>query len=103
MVDMDLVDGRLLERLRDEVEPSGQALPVVALTRRGDLATKLAAFEHGVDDILTVPFSTRGTGRPHAGLDAAHLSGREFPFRPVLHLGELEIDILNRWRARRRP
>ena len=39
-------------------DPAGRPLlPVIALTRRGDLKTKLAAFERGVDDILTVPFS----------------------------------------------
>src|SRR5947199_3390 len=32
-------------------------VPIIALTRRGDLKTKLAAFDRGVDDILTVPFS----------------------------------------------
>ena len=32
-------------------------LPVLGLTRRGDLQTKLKAFDLGVDDILTVPFS----------------------------------------------
>ena len=31
--------------------------PVLGLTRRGDLKTKLRAFDLGVDDILTVPFS----------------------------------------------
>ena len=31
--------------------------PVLGLTRRGDLPTKLRAFDLGVDDILTVPFS----------------------------------------------
>ena len=31
--------------------------PVLGLTRRGDLPTKLKAFDLGVDDILTVPFS----------------------------------------------
>ena len=31
--------------------------PVLGLTRRGDLATKLRAFDLGVDDILTIPFS----------------------------------------------
>ena len=30
-------------------------IPVVGLTRRGDLRTKLDAFEQGVDDIMTMP------------------------------------------------
>jgi DNA-binding response OmpR family regulator len=94
MIDMDLVNGRLLERLSDEVA-NGQPLPVVALTRRGDLATKLAAFEQGVDDILTVPFSPEElVARTLALMRRTYRA--EFPFRPVLQLGELEIDILNR-------
>jgi CheY-like chemotaxis protein len=35
-------------------------IPVLALTRKGDLATKLSAFDHGADDILSVPFSPEG-------------------------------------------
>ena len=31
--------------------------PVIGLTRRGDLKIKLRAFDLGVDDILTMPFS----------------------------------------------
>jgi DNA-binding response OmpR family regulator len=94
MVDMDLVNGRRLDRLNDE-GANGQRLPVVALTRRGDLATKLAAFEQGVDDILTVPFSPEElVARTLALMRRTYRA--EFPFRPVLHLGELEIDILNR-------
>jgi len=94
MVDMDLVNARLLGRLRDAMA-NGQPLPVIALTRRGDLATKLAAFEQGVDDILTVPFSPEElVARTLALMRRTYRT--EFPFRPVLHLGELEIDILNR-------
>jgi DNA-binding response OmpR family regulator len=94
MVDMDLVTGRRLPRLGDAVG-SGPPLPVVALTRRGDLATKLAAFEQGVDDILTVPFSPEElVARTLALMRRTYRA--EFPFRPVLRLGELELDILNR-------
>src|SRR5690349_9015 len=56
IVDMDLVDGVFLARLGTGAPSLGRR-PVIALTRRGDLATKLAAFAQGVDDILTVPFS----------------------------------------------
>ena len=46
----------MLERLTDTAREGGR-LPVIALTRRWDLKAKLEAFERGVDDILTVPFS----------------------------------------------
>ena len=94
IVDMDLVNGTLPQRLGAEVA-TPQPLPVIALTRRGDLATKLAAFEQGVDDILTVPFSPEEfVARTLALMRRTYRA--EFPFKPVLRLGELEIDILNR-------
>ena len=54
---MDLARGEMLARLGYTAPPSAARVPVVALTRRGDLQAKLAAFERGVDDILSVPFS----------------------------------------------
>mgnify|MGYP000144329734 CR=1 FL=1 len=94
IVDMDLVNGTLLDR-SGTGEPGVQPSPVIALTRRGDLATKLAAFEQGADDILTVPFSPEEfVARILAVMRRSYRA--EFPFKPVLRLGELEIDILNR-------
>lgn len=94
IIDMDLVNGMLLSSL-GAGESSPQPLPAIALTRRGDLATKLAAFEQGADDILTVPFSPEEfVARTLALMRRTYRT--EFPFKPVLRLGELEIDILNR-------
>lgn len=94
VVDMDLVNGEFLASLSSEA-PDPRPLPVVALTRRGDLAAKLAAFEQGADDILTVPFSPEEfVARILALMRRTYRA--EFPFKPVLRLGELEIDILNR-------
>src|SRR6185437_3189608 len=56
MLDMDL-DGTRTMALLSATPVGGVRVPVVGLTRRGDLKTKLAAFEAGVDDILTVPFA----------------------------------------------
>ena len=94
IIDMDLVDGAFLEQVGTG-EATIVRLPVIALTRRGDLATKLKAFEQGVDDILTVPFSPEEfVARTLALMRRSYRD--EFPFKPVLRLGELEIDILNR-------
>ena len=72
-----------------------RASPLVALTRRGDLKTKLAAFERGVDDILTVPFSPEElVARVLAVMRRSY--GAAVAFTPTIRLGELEIDILNR-------
>ena len=68
-------------------------LPTIALTRRGDLKTKLAAFEHGADDIMTVPFVPEElVARVLALMRRTY--GDTVPFRPVIKLAGLEIDLL---------
>ena len=94
VIDMELAGRQLFDRIGGSSE-TGTRIPVVGLTRRGDLKTKLDAFDRGVDDIMTMPFSpeellarvlavTRRTYGPHIAL------------RPVLKLGDIELDILNR-------
>jgi len=94
VVDMDMAESGILERLGGAA-PAGSHLPVIALTRRGDLKSKLAAFERGVDDILTVPFSPEEfVARVLALMRRTYRDS--VMFTPVLRLGDLEIDILNR-------
>jgi DNA-binding response OmpR family regulator len=94
IVDADLGNGVILDRL-DRQSASHDRVPVVALTRRGDLQTKLAAFERGVDDILTVPFSPEElVARVLAIMRRTYREA--VTFSPALRLGELEIDILSR-------
>jgi two-component system, OmpR family, response regulator TrcR len=95
VVDMDLAHGEMLARLGYTAPPSAARVPVVALTRRGDLRAKLAAFEQGVDDLLSVPFSPEElVARILAVLRRTYHEAP--PLRPVLRLGELEIDLLHR-------
>src|SRR5687768_16830200 len=94
VVDMDAEGNRILERLAD-VTRGAARLPVIALTRRGDLKAKLTAFERGVDDILTVPFSPEEfVARVLAMMRRTYRDAAVFT--PVLRLGDLEIDILHR-------
>ncbi len=94
IIDIDLVRGTILEEL-GYIAPSTDRIPVIALTRRGDLQTKLAAFDQGVDDILTVPFSPEElVARLLAVMRRTY--HEHVVFTPVLRLGDLEIDILNR-------
>jgi DNA-binding response OmpR family regulator len=94
VVDMETAGEPLLARLAEH-EARAARVPVVALTRRGDLRTKLAAFEQGVDDILTVPFSPEElVARVLALMRRTYREA--IAFSPTLRLGELEIDILNR-------
>ena len=95
VVDMDLARGEMLARLGYTAPPSAARVPVVALTRRGDLRAKLAAFEQGVDDLLSVPFAPEElVARILAVLRRTAPAGTAL--RPVLRLGDLEIDLLHR-------
>ncbi len=68
---------------------------VIALTRRGDLRTKLDALDRGADDILTVPFSPEELiARSGALMRRAYRA--DFPLVPTIRIGELEIDIAER-------
>jgi DNA-binding response OmpR family regulator len=93
VVDMDIGGSQLLERMA--AAGSQPRIPVLALTRRGDLATKLAAFERGVDDIMTIPFSPEEL-LARVLVISRRVLGHSVPFNPVQRLGELEIDILHR-------
>ena len=94
VVDMDLEGGLILEQLRER-PGSSPRVPFIALTRNGDLTRRLLAFEEGADDILSLPFSTEELvarvlvilRRTYGGLAV---------LTPVIRLGHLEIDILNR-------
>jgi DNA-binding response OmpR family regulator len=94
ILDMDL-DGAQIMALLGVTPVGGLRLPVIGLTRRGDLKTKLAAFEAGVDDILTVPFAPEELlARVIALVRRAYSDA--VTFTPLIKLGQLEIDILNR-------
>jgi DNA-binding response OmpR family regulator len=93
ILDMDLDGMQIMALLRHRPSVSAR-LPVIGLTRRGDLKTKLAAFEAGVDDILTVPFAREELlARVIAHLRRSY--GDTVSFTPVITVGELKIDILN--------
>jgi len=94
VLDMDLDGHGLLPRLTAN-SGGGARLPIIGLTRRGDLRSKLAAFEAGVDDILTIPFAPEELlARVIAVLRRSYADA--VTFTPVIRLGDLEIDILNR-------
>jgi DNA-binding response OmpR family regulator len=95
ILDMELGGDKLLPRMARSDEGSQPRIPVLALTRRGDLQTKLAAFEQGVDDIMTVPFSPEEL-LARVLVIARRTYGPSDRFIPAIRLGELEIDILHR-------
>lgn len=70
-------------------------IPILGLARRGDLSTKLSAFDRGVDDVLVVPFSPPEL-LARSMVIARRSSGRRRAVVATIRLGEMEIDIVNR-------
>jgi DNA-binding response OmpR family regulator len=96
VVDMDHDDSTaLLGRLGAANRLTKRMTPALGLTRRGDLKTKLHAFDLGVDDILTMPFSPEEL-LARAIVITRRASGIERPLIPTITIGEIEIDILSR-------
>jgi DNA-binding response OmpR family regulator len=96
VVDMDHDDSAaLLHMLGATSTLTSSVTPVLGLTRRGDLKTKLRAFDLGVDDILTVPFSPEELLARSIVL-SRRTSGFDRPIVPTIRLGEMEIDIVRR-------
>jgi Response regulators consisting of a CheY-like receiver domain and a winged-helix DNA-binding domain len=96
VVDMDHDDSAaLLQRLGASNTLKRSVTPVLGLTRRGDLQTKLRAFDLGVDDILTMPFSPEEL-LARSIVITRRASGTDLPIVPTITLGEIEIDIVNR-------
>jgi DNA-binding response OmpR family regulator len=85
----------LLARLGASNTVARSTTPVIGLTRRGDLKTKLRAFDLGVDDILTMPFSPEEL-LARAIVVSRRATGTDRPIVPTIKLGEIEIDIVNR-------
>jgi len=93
ILDFEQAGSALLDRLRPSQD--GGSVPVIALTHKADLKTKLAAFDRGVDDVLTVPFPPEEfVARLLAVMRRTYREAVEFT--PVLRLGDFEIDMLNR-------
>ena len=96
VVDMDHDDSTdLLLHLGASHTLKSSDIPVLGLTRRGDLRTKLKAFDLGVDDILAMPFSPEEL-LARSIVISRRASGIQGPIVPTVRLGEMEIDIVNR-------
>ena len=95
VIDMDIAGEQFMKRVGASQVGVSDHLPVLALTHRGDLKTKLAAFEQGVDDIMTVPFSPEEL-LARVLVITRRTYGEAVPLTPVIKVGELEINILDR-------
>ncbi|MGE4056948.1 MAG: response regulator transcription factor [Vicinamibacterales bacterium] len=95
VIDMDIGGDQLIQQLDRSGTAGGTRIPTIALTRRGDLRTKLAAFEQGVDDIMTIPFSPEELLARVLAITRRSY-GQAVAFNPILKVGEIEIDIMQR-------
>ncbi len=96
VIDMDHDDSTaLLSRVGAANRLTRRVTPALGLTRRGDLKTKLRAFDLGVDDILTMPFSPEEL-LARSIVITRRATGRDRPIVPTIRIGEIEIDILSR-------
>ena len=96
VLDMDHDDSTaLLGRLGASDQLTKRGTPALGLTRRGDLKTKLRAFDLGVDDILTMPFSPEEL-LARSIVITRRAAGTDLPLIPTITLGEMEVDILSR-------
>ena len=89
LVDLDADDPASLGLIG--VRVASRRVPTIAFSRRGDLKTKLAAFDRGVDDIVIVPFVPEElVARTLALMRRSY--GDDVAFIPVIKVAGLEID-----------
>jgi DNA-binding response OmpR family regulator len=95
VIDMDHDDSTaLLGRLASLRGPAGQPIPALGLIRRGDLTSQLRAFDLGVSDILTAPFSPDDL-LARSIVITRRATGSDRPVIPTIRIGDIELDILN--------
>jgi len=96
VIDMDHEDSTaLLKRLGASNGHRRRESPVLGLTKWGDLKSKLRAFELGVDDIMSTPFSPEEL-LARAIAITRRTTGTNRQIVPTVTLGDVEVDIVNR-------
>ena len=94
LVDEDSAGSRLLDEMGLDRAAGALPIPIIAVTRNRSLGARLLAFEHGVDDVLSVPISPEELLARVLAI-TRRTYGHTFPLNPILRLGELEVDIVN--------
>jgi DNA-binding response OmpR family regulator len=91
LVDLDADDTDALGLIGQRV--ASRRVPTIVFSVRGDLKTKLAAFDRGADDIITVPFVPEElVARTLALMRRSY--GDDVAFIPVIKVAGLEVDLL---------
>jgi DNA-binding response OmpR family regulator len=91
LVDLDVDNADGLALIGQRV--ANRRVPTIAFSARGNLKTKLAAFDRGVDDIITVPFVPEElVARTLALMRRSY--GDDVAFIPVIKVAGLEVDLV---------
>jgi DNA-binding response OmpR family regulator len=93
VIDLDTDNGVMLHRIALARGINARLPPLLGVSRSRDLQTTLAAFENGVDDILTVPISPQELLVRVLAL-MRRTYGQTIPLKPILLHGALTIDIV---------
>jgi DNA-binding response OmpR family regulator len=95
VADADAAGGRIAGMVG--TGPTGGArLPLITLTRRRDLATRLEAFARGADDVLLVPFSPAELLARVTAVARRSYGAAAGAWTPAVAVGELEVDLARR-------
>ena len=71
-----------------------EPMPIIGLTRRDTMATRLEAFQGGIDDLLTIPFPPEELVARCIGV-MKRVHHRDVEFRPEIEIDGLRIDLLH--------
>ncbi len=87
------VDGiEILEKVRR----AERGTPVLMLTARSDVSTKVEALDHGADDYLCKPFDLAELLARIKALLRRSRAEREIPSNRIVRIGEFEVDLETR-------
>lgn len=93
VLDIDIEGGAGID-LIDDWKRTTKPLPIIGLTRRDTIESRLGAFKRGIDDLLVVPFAPEElVVRAIGAMRRTH--GIEVKFIPEITLGALRIDLLH--------
>lgn len=89
---VDLASHRAIETLREYTQGAA-AVPTMVIVRSAELASSLAAFANGADDVVTLAVApTELAARVGAVLRRSY--GRRVSFVAAVRVGDLEIDVM---------
>ncbi|MGC3872529.1 response regulator [Halomonas sp. GXIMD04776] len=91
LLDLLLPDGNGLDLLR-RYRRAGDTTPVIILTARDQISDRIAGLNAGADDYLVKPFDLSELSARIAAV-ARRYTGNP---NPLIHVGELEIDLVDR-------